>query len=162
VIRAGERRDAATQLAETDRMVEAAGGAGFAEVVAAVDRYMLAATTKAEPLETAVKAVTLAVYSLPFRPHPDTVESLLLNAWAAFDIASRHGSDPGGDAAVALFEAARAAQATKVLAGLMLLAQILAGADNPRAYAMACGAIGVKVYQAAYHRDPPSKEAFGF
>jgi len=42
VIRAGESRDAEAQLAEMDRMVEAAKSAGFTEIVAAMNRYRLA------------------------------------------------------------------------------------------------------------------------
>jgi hypothetical protein len=38
VIRAGERRDAEAQLAEMDRMVQAAKSSGFTEVVAAMNR----------------------------------------------------------------------------------------------------------------------------
>ncbi|MGD0123369.1 MAG: hypothetical protein ABSC46_12510 [Candidatus Limnocylindrales bacterium] len=159
VIRAGERRDAEGQLAEMNRMVEAARGAGFAEVVAAMNRYRLAlGDHPMEPPELAVKAVTLAVHALPFRPRPGSAEARLLNAWGVWDITARTLSDQYKPATEAFVNAIKAAQAQKVLAALMLFLQ----APNGLALYTALGAVGLKVYQAAYHRDPPSKEAFGF
>jgi len=159
VIRAGERRDAEGRVAEMNRMVEAARSAGFAEVIAAMNRYRWALVDDPmEPPELAVKAVTLAIYSLPFRPRPGSVEARLLDAWAEWDIATRNASGQGAAAVVAFVDAIKAAQAAKVLAALMLVTE----APNAQAFVMAFGAVGLKVYQAAYHRDPPSKEAFGF
>ena len=158
-IRAGARRDAEAQLVERDRMLQAAKSAGFAEVVAAMDRYMLAlGDSSMEPPEIAVKAITLSVDALPFRPRPGTVEGRLLDAWAEWDMAVRHTSDDYKARAEAFIDAIKAAQAQKVLAALMLFMQ----ASNGLAMFTALGAVGLKVYQAAYHRDPPSKEAFGF
>jgi hypothetical protein len=111
-----------------------------------------------EPPEVAVKAVTLAIYSLPFRPRPGSVEARLLNAWAEWDIATRNVSDQYKTATEAFADTIKAAQAQKVLAALMLFMQ----APNAQAFATAFGAVGLKVYQAAYRRDPPNKEAFGF
>jgi hypothetical protein len=159
VIRAGERRDAQGQLVEMDRMTEAAKSAGFTEVVAAMNRYTLAlGDNPVEPPEIAVKAVTLSVHALPFRPRPSTVEGCLLNAWAEWDIAVRQASDDYKTRTEAFIAAIKVAQAQKVLAAVMLFMQ----ASSGLAMFTALGAVGLKVYQAAYHRDPPSKEAFGF
>jgi hypothetical protein len=158
-IRAGQNHDAQAQLAEYNAMVDAARAAGYLEVVAAMNRYRLSlADDPMEPPELAIKAVTLAMHALPFRPSPGTPEACLLNAWAAWDIATRNASDQSGPAVEAFTRAVQAAQAAKVLAALMLLMQ----APNAQAFATAFGAVGLKVYQAAYRRDPPSKEAFGF
>ncbi len=120
-IRAGERRDAEGQLAEMNRMVEAARSAGFAEVVAAMNRYGLAlGDHPTEPQEVAVKAVTLAIYALPFRPRSGSTEARLLNAWAEWDIAARTVTDEYEPATEAFVNAIKAAQAPKVLAALML------------------------------------------
>jgi len=158
-IQAGQRRDAQGQLAEYNAMVEAAKAAGYLEVVAAMNRYRLSLGDEPmEPPELAAKAVTLAMHALPFRPSPGTPEARLLNAWAEWDIATRNASGQSRPAVDAFTKAIQAAQAAKVLAALMLLMQ----APNAQAFAMAFGAVGLKVYQAAYRRDPPSKEAFGF
>jgi hypothetical protein len=158
-IRAGQNQDAQGQLAEYNSMVEAAKAAGYLEVVAAMTRYRLSLDDQPmEQPELAVKAVTLAVHALPFRPRPGTPEAGLLNAWAEWDIAVRTASDQYKAATAAFASAIKIAQAEKVLAALMLFLQ----APNPQAMAMAHGAVGLKVYQSAYRRDPPSKEAFGF
>jgi hypothetical protein len=158
-IRAGERRDAQAQLAEYNAMVDSARAAGYLEVVAAMTRYGLSiCEDPMEPPELAVKAVTLAIHALPFRPQSDTVEGRLLNAWAEWDIATRNASPQSGEAMEAFAVAVREARDPKVIAALILLDQ----ACNAQAFYKAFGAVGLKVYQAAYHRDPPSKEAFGF
>lgn len=150
VIGAGERRDARAQVAAMDGMVEAASLAGFDEVVAAVDRYRFAAATNAEPLETAVKATTRAIYSLPFRPAPGSSESRLLNAWAAFDMAPRHSGDLE-TVLKPLVEAAAEANARDVQAAVRMLLT----ADGPKSAETAIRAINLAVYKAAYHRPPP-------
>jgi len=159
-VRAGQNHDAQAQLAEYDAVVEAAKAAGYLEVVAAMNRYQLSfADDPMEPPELAAKAVTLAMHALPIRPRPGTHEAHLLNAWAEWDIAVRTASvDQYRATTEAFAQAIKDAQAPKVLAALMLFME----APNPQAMAMAHGAIGLKVYQAAYRRDPPSKEAFGF
>jgi hypothetical protein len=158
---AGQRGDFNAQRREIDEVVRVSQTAGFGEVVAAVDRLRFAATTDAEPLELAIKSMTLAVHSLAYRPAADTAEDRLLNAWAALDISLRHGPDDGAACLHTLMEAATAAKAIKVLMAVELIRQAAAEANGP-ATEMAIGALGVKVYEAAYHREPPSKAAFGF
>jgi hypothetical protein len=158
-IRAGQNHDAQAQLAEYDAMVKAARAAGYLEIVAAMNRYRLSLGDEPmEPPELAVKAVTLAMHALPFRPGPGTPEAQLLNAWATWDMATRNVSDDRQQATAGFTAAIKAAQAAKVLAALMLMTD----APNARAFYVAFGAVGLKVYEAAYRREPPSKEAFGF
>ena len=158
---AGRNRDADRQRGEIDEIVRVSQGAGFGEVVAAVDRLRFAAETNAEPLELAIKSLTLAVHSMSYRPADDTAECRLLNAWAAFDIAMRHSSEDGTASLHALIKAATAAKAAKVLLALELIRQASGKANIP-AVDMAFNALALKVYEAAYHREPPSKAAFGF
>jgi len=143
--------DPSEHWAEVDRIVEAAKLAGFDEVVAAVDRYRSAATANTEPLERAVKSLTRSIYSLPFRPSVGSSESDLLNAWAAFDLASSHGEAEDAQAlVVALNDAALAANARDV--GMAVVAWLRGGSRHPND---AFRAISLSVYKAAYHRPPP-------
>ena len=152
VISAGERRDAAGQIAAMDEMVAAAEAAGFWEVVAAVDRYRFAVAARSEPLETAVKATTRAIYSLPFRPASGSRESALLNAWANFDMAPRHPEAVDFSAVLkALVDAAVAADARNVVASI----RMLMNAPNPAGTETALRALALSVYKDSYHRPPP-------
>ena len=154
---AAERNDAAAQRAELDRMVQTARAAGFDEVVAAVDRLRFAAATNQEPLEIAIKALTRAIYSLPFRPSPGSKESRLLNAWALFDMAPRHEAEANVPAIFSLLvDAAEAANAHDVQIAL----QMWWSADEPFALSPhptkeAFRLVALTVYKAAYHRPPP-------
>jgi hypothetical protein len=156
-IRAGQKRDAQAQLAARTAMLEAAKAAGYLEVVAAMNRYRLSLGDESmEPPELAVKAVTLAVDALPFRPRPGGPEAGLLNAWAEWDIAVRNVSGDVGQKEEAFTNAVRVARAERVLVVLTGLSQ----APNAQAFAVLFGTIGLRVYKAAYRRDPPSNEAF--
>lgn len=158
---AGRSRNVDGQRHEIDEILRVSQTAGFGEVVAAVDRLRFAADTDAEPLELAIKSVTLAVHSLAYRPADDTGEGRLLNAWAAFDISMRHRRDDGAACLHTLIDAATAAKAIKVLVVIDLIRQASSEANGP-AVDIGINALGVKVYEAAYRREPPSKVAFGF
>ena len=158
---AGRRGDFDAQRREIDEVVRVSQTAGFGEVVAAVDRLRFAADTDAEPLELAIKSMTLAVHSLAYRPAANTAEGRLLNAWAALDISMRNRRDDGAECLHTLIEAATAAKAIKVLVVIDLIRQASSEANGP-AVDIGINALGVKVYEAAYRREPPSKVAFGF
>jgi hypothetical protein len=147
-------------------MVEAAKVAGFDEIFSAVVRYRSAVTVNSEPLEIAVKPLTRAIYSLKFRPAVGSKDSDLLNAWVAFDLASRGVGDTE-TAFKALLEATNAANARQVKTALGWYVGVrLRTADPPTpadaaAADLAARAIALSVYEAAYHRPaPPPRESY--
>jgi len=146
------------------QLVQVAKDAGFTEVVAAVDRAAWAELTKVESPEVANKAVTLAVYSLKYRPQPGTPQALVLDAWARVDLAGRSNDMDRElpEATHALLAAAKSAHASQVVEAYDLLGRVLMSpvrdqALNNRAW----GALALEVYRFAYRREPPSYESFG-
>jgi hypothetical protein len=148
---AADTRNPSERWAEMDRIIETAKLEGFDEVPAAIERYRSAAAANAKTLEWAVKSLTRSIGSLHFRPAVGSRESNLLNAWAAFDAASRRGETEGARAlAGELNEAALAADAHDVEAAI---AEWLRG-DYPTLNE-ALREISLTVFAAAYHRAPP-------
>ena len=148
---AANARNPSERWAEMDRIVEIAKLEGYDEVPAAMERYRSATTANAKQLEWAVKSLTRAIGSLHFRPAVGSRESNLLNAWAAFDAASRRGETDNARAlAGELNEAALAADAHDVEAAIV---EWLRG-DYPTLNE-ALREISLTVFAAAYHRLPP-------